>query len=100
MIRFCHKELAHPLGAQLLLVSFISEIGLQLKYSPSFIWHTILVIPMMSLLLPQSEDLEDLLWPQRKPLKVFFCVIILSRKMVLVVLIHHMIFRELLLNYL
>lgn len=78
MIRFCHKELAHPLGAQLLSASFISEIGRQLKYSPSFIWHTIPVIPMMSLLLPQSEDLEDLLWLQRKQLKVFFCVIILS----------------------
>lgn len=35
---------------------------------------------MKSLLLPPSEDHEDLLWPQRKQLKVFFYVIILFRE--------------------
>lgn len=72
LIRFCLQELALLFGAQLLLACFVSEEGLL----PSLISHPILLVPVTSLHLPPSEDLGDLLWLQRKLLKVFCCVII------------------------
>lgn len=68
MFRFCHKEPAHLLGG-LLSACFISKGALQLKYTPSLIPQTILLIPLTPFL-HQSEGQEDLLWLQRKQLKV------------------------------
>lgn len=68
MFRCCHKEPAHLLGG-LLLACFISPEALLLKYLPSLLQKTILLIQLAKFL-HQSEGQEDLLWLQRKQLKV------------------------------
>lgn len=71
MIRFCHRELVHLLGKLLLLACFVSEEALQIKYLPYLMQLAILLIPLTSTCIHQNGGLEDLLWQQRKQLKVF-----------------------------